>query len=76
MKDIGYLIALRDYLKGTDNEDDVALGPTDREICIDAIQHRIAQIGRERFMRVLGFAFMIGVGAAGATAGLVLARLA
>jgi hypothetical protein len=71
---IGYLIALADYLGEEGDEDgSLSLCRSDRKICAAALRHEAAAIGRRKLMRVAGISLMVALCAAGATAGLVLA---
>jgi hypothetical protein len=73
---IGYLIALADYLGEEGDEDgSLSLCRSDRKICAAALRREAAAIGRRKLLRVVSVGLMIGLGTFGATAGLVLTRL-
>jgi hypothetical protein len=44
--DIGYLIALSNYLREAEDGDDITLSTTDTALCAEALRYKVSSLGR------------------------------
>ncbi|WP_319796609.1 hypothetical protein [Nitrobacter sp.] len=74
-ENIGYLLALRHYLAGIEENGEITIGASDAYICAEALGQWAAAVGRRKLARAASVVLVIGLGTAGVAAGAVLARL-